>query len=276
MNQERSVALVLGALGDFVLTLPLLCALRRGGPLALWTRGPYRALLPAALADLPFVDTDGSAGALLFAEGRPLPSALSSQLRDAAAHVFLSPDPGLERRFRQAGAARVVWHCPRPTSPPHLVERFFAAAGIESPAGLLDTPVMPRSAKAAGALWLHPGSGSPAKSIPAAELAEFAIRGRALLNGPLIVSFGEADLALLEPVRKAFAARDLAFEEILCPSLRELRRRLEEEAAAFVGPDTGVTHLAAALGIAVTAVFRVTDPAIWRPLGIVRVVAPGA
>jgi ADP-heptose:LPS heptosyltransferase len=131
---------------------------------------------------------------------------------------------------------------------------------------------MPRTATAARALWLHPGSGSPAKSIPPAELAEFALQERHSPGMPLIVSFGEADTGLRTPVRKAFAQKGLSFEEVVCPSLRELRRRLEQDAGAFVGPDTGVTHLAAALGIPVTAVFRVTDPAIWRPVGRVRVV----
>ncbi len=273
MTGRPSVALTLGALGDFVLTLPLLRALQERGPLALWTRGGYRALLPAALQGIPFVDIEGPAGALLFAPGAPVPRGLAGALQGADAHLFMAPDQGFGDRLRRAGARRLVWHPPRPASPPHIVERFFVEAGIEPPAALLETPVMPRPATVrAGALWLHPGSGSPAKNIPLAELVRLARQEGAGAGRPLIVSFGEADMALQGPVRQAFAAHGLDCEAVVCPSLGELRRRLEADAAAFIGPDTGVTHLAAALGIPVTAVFRATDPAVWRPVGTVRVV----
>ena len=42
------------------------------------------------------------------------------------------------------------------------------------------------------------------------------------------------------------------------------------------GNDSGVTHLAAALGRPTTAVFVATDPAVWAPVGAhVRVVGDG-
>jgi ADP-heptose:LPS heptosyltransferase len=36
---------------------------------------------------------------------------------------------------------------------------------------------------------------------------------------------------------------------------------------AYVGNDSGVTHLAAATGIPTLAIFGPTDPAVWAPLG---------
>jgi ADP-heptose:LPS heptosyltransferase len=39
------------------------------------------------------------------------------------------------------------------------------------------------------------------------------------------------------------------------------------QAGCFVGNDSGVSHLAAALGIPTTVFFISTDPRIWRPLG---------
>ena len=38
-------------------------------------------------------------------------------------------------------------------------------------------------------------------------------------------------------------------------------------AAAFVGNDSGVSHLAAAVGTPGVVIFGPTDPARWRPLG---------
>ena len=271
MASTRQFALVLGALGDFILTLPLLCELQRRGGLALCTRGAYRALLPPALEDLAFIDLDSAAAASLFADVAALPAPVGDLLRGAIVQAFLRPDAGLERTVRRAGAAGLVWHDPRPTAPPHLVLRSFSAAGIEPPARVLETPVLRRREGNGQALWLHAGSGSAAKTLAPDWLAAAAQREAGRWAGGTIVSFGEADLPLVEPLRAAFRARDLAFTVLICPTLRELRRRLEAEAGAFIGADTGVTHLAAALGIPTTAVFRATDPAIWRPVGEVRV-----
>ena len=37
--------------------------------------------------------------------------------------------------------------------------------------------------------------------------------------------------------------------------------------AGYVGNDSGITHLAAAVGIPVVALFGPTDPAVWAPSG---------
>jgi hypothetical protein len=271
MAHDHNAALILGALGDFILTLPLLCALRRHGSLALCARGAYRVLLPDALAAGPFVDLDSALAAHLFADSAELPEALASLLRGTVVHAFMRPDAALEQTARRAGAAGLVWHDPRPTAPPHIVLRGFAAAGLEPPADVLNTPVMPRRGCTGQALWLHAGSGSPAKNLPPEWLAAAAQREAVHGAERVIVSFGEAELELLGPLQAACRERGVSFEAVISPTLGELRRRLETEAAAFIGADTGVTHLAAALGIPTTAVFRATDPAIWRPVGRVTV-----
>jgi ADP-heptose:LPS heptosyltransferase len=47
-------------------------------------------------------------------------------------------------------------------------------------------------------------------------------------------------------------------------------------ASLYVGNDSGITHLAAAAGAPVVALFGPTDPAVWAPRGPrVRVVATG-
>ncbi len=38
-------------------------------------------------------------------------------------------------------------------------------------------------------------------------------------------------------------------------------------ATAYVGNDSGITHLAAAVGTPVVALFGTTDPAVWCPRG---------
>ena len=43
--------------------------------------------------------------------------------------------------------------------------------------------------------------------------------------------------------------------------------RILRKAAAYVGNDSGITHLAAALGVPVAALFGPTDPNRWAPRG---------
>jgi ADP-heptose:LPS heptosyltransferase len=49
-------------------------------------------------------------------------------------------------------------------------------------------------------------------------------------------------------------------------SLADLCQAIKE-CSVFVGHDTGVTHLAAALGVPTIALFGPTDANVWAPLG---------
>ena len=47
-----------------------------------------------------------------------------------------------------------------------------------------------------------------------------------------------------------------------------------QTARLYIGNDSGITHLAAAVGVPVVAIFGPTDPAVWAPRGDrVRVVS---
>ncbi len=76
-------------------------------------------------------------------------------------------------------------------------------------------------------------------------------------------------MGLREGFRKVFEG--ITYQEAIDMSLAQLRLHLEQEAAEYWGADTGVTHLAAALGIPVTAFFTTTSPEIWRPCGLCRI-----
>jgi ADP-heptose:LPS heptosyltransferase len=160
-----------------------------------------------------------------------------------------------------SGAQSFVHLNPRPQVPPHAMEHMFAEAGLTPPEDLLEQSVLQRSGTGRGVLWLHPGSGSPAKNAP---LSEFAERARHS-SGPVIVSMGEVEDSEGERYRAAFA--DTGAELWRPTDVAELRDRLEREASGYVGNDSGPTHLAAALGIPTLALFLTTDPRIWRPAG---------
>jgi ADP-heptose:LPS heptosyltransferase len=207
-------------------------------------------------------------GTRLFTPGAVLPETLAN----AEAHVFSRPDPVLAGNLERHGTTRMVWHDPRPTSPPHVVAQFFANASIPLPNDWEHQASMPTTTTG-NALWIHAGSGAAGKNLPLPFLAYRGQLWQEETREPLLVSFGEADLALRDPLRDVFARHGVNYEEVVCPSLTELRTRLAREARLFVGADTGVTHLAAALGKEVLVGFRTTDPAIWRPLGNCRLLS---
>lgn len=264
---KRHVALSLGALGDFLLTLPLLRELR---PVGLLSRAVYRALLPEWLEDAAFLSIDGALGTRLFTPDAVFPAQLADLVAGAEVHVFSQPDGLLERNLSRHGASRLVWHDPRPIAPPHVVARYFATAGLPLPPDWLTSPVMP-GGEIGDSLWIHAGSGSSAKTLPIPLLVRHALDWRQETGQPVIVSYGEAELALRQPIRQAMDAAGIASEEVVCPTLGELREQLAHRARRFLGADTGVTHLAAALGKEVIVGFRATDPAIWQPIGRCRV-----
>lgn len=267
----RSVVIRQGALGDFILTLPLLRALAQRGELHLVTPTRYRALLPEDLHVASFTDSDSAAAAALFAPAvtchpQALPAPWAEMLRGAELHLFTRA-----AMLPPVNGGKLICHDPRPTNPPHAALQFLRNAGCDAPSQLLTTPMLPRSGQGRNALWIHSGSGSTHKNIPPdfwAAAAEERLQRDTL---DLVLSFGEADMDLLEPMRAACQRRRLRWREVICPTLAELKCGLRDDAVHFWGADTGVAHLAAALGIPGDVWFRCTDPGIWRPLGDVSV-----
>jgi ADP-heptose:LPS heptosyltransferase len=110
-------------------------------------------------------------------------------------------------------------------------------------------------------LCIHPGSGSEIKNWPKERFLEVARGALRLWGLPSTVLLGPA-----EEGQHAF------WSEAAGPPLSVRRglailevARVLQEAALYVGNDSGITHLAAALGLPVVALFGPTDPARWAP-----------
>ncbi len=132
--------------------------------------------------------------------------------------------------------------------------RAFAKARLLRPRGFT---LKPRY------LLVHPGSGGRWKCYPPSALRE-SLRGLSGTEIRILLGPAEEDLA---PEFRAFPVRQS----------RSLEEALEvlSEAMALVGNDSGLTHLAAALGLPVLALFGPTDPVLWAPFGErVRVLYP--
>jgi heptosyltransferase-3 len=139
------------------------------------------------------------------------------------------------------------------------VNRPLSEIGQEVPSGTTSLTV-----KTPLRLALHPGSGSDRKNWPEDRWAGLL---QALINLTpfnLLMVGGEAEgerlqrLAAALPLARTRVAQSLP--------LAELARRLAR-CQGFIGHDSGISHLAAALGLPVLLLWGTTAEAVWRPPG---------
>jgi ADP-heptose:LPS heptosyltransferase len=162
----------------------------------------------------------------------------------------------------------------------HVSELFINTLGLESKGAEAAPPQFRVNSelRQAGLQWLrdngwnmgsrlialHPGAGSELKRWPLSRFIELAQRWA--LNR-------QTSLLLIEgPAEEGWATRiaaQLAPEKwIIAKSLPlDLLTSVMDPCLFFVGNDSGLTHLAAALGMPVLALFGPTNPRHWAPLG---------
>ena len=109
---------------------------------------------------------------------------------------------------------------------------------------------------------IHPGSGSPHKCVEAWRLAEVI---------QWFIEVGMTPMLLEGPADREPCARVLSALRTPVPVIRGLNlsksAAVIAQAALYLGHDSGVTHLAAALAIPTVACFGPTNPRRWAPLG---------
>ena len=255
-----------GALGDLILTLPVLDALRtenRRSFIELWGIQPQVGLVESAdridrLDSLEF--------APLFVPG-PLPFALQRRVGafDLAVSFLSDPEEVVAGHLASAGIRRVIKAAPIRQPGVHAV--YQLASVLETLGLRLRAPVprleIARDQSREAALGFHLGSGSLQKNWPFDRWSDFAQRIAPRFER-LILMGGEADEERTRKFQRGW--RGSALEVMRQSSLPELARALGE-CAVFVGHDTGLSHLAAAVQTPTVALFGPTDPGIWRPLG---------
>jgi ADP-heptose:LPS heptosyltransferase len=116
---------------------------------------------------------------------------------------------------------------------------------------------------------LHPGSGGRHKCWPPDRYGRLCDRLTAMGYTPVLTA-GPADEGVIQAVMAgASAARPVVVDQAPLTHLAGLLTRCR----AMMGNDSGITHLAAAVGIPTIALFGPTDPAVWGPRGkTVRIV----
>jgi heptosyltransferase-2 len=113
-------------------------------------------------------------------------------------------------------------------------------------------------------LAVHPGSGSETKNWPEPKWAEFLAQLIESSNLNLLIVGGEVEGERLE--RLSGVLPSARCEVVRSLPLAELAQRLEL-CVGFVGHDSGISHLAAALGLPSLVLWADTIEEIWRPQG---------
>jgi len=233
-----------GALGDLLLSRLAVAALKEQAEhLVLCARHEARRLfLEAGLVD----------------EALPTSLSLLERLAPAEKVYLFASQPALREVLRPRFGPRVCFVPTRPSSGRHLAWQALEAVGARSipvrglrlaPRGLAPAPK--------GPLLLHPGSGGRYKCAP----LEFWQALYAFLKG-----LGQEPLFILGPAEADWAQTLGGFSWQVCTELDQALSLLRG-ARGFLGHDSGLTHLAAALGVPVWAVFGPTAWREWAPFG---------
>jgi len=273
----------LGALGDTLLLLPALAALRATFPgHTLAVAGAPAALAPARWLGLVDVTLDASAPALAqfwaFTQGvqgnAPTTHTLPPDIETAI--VWSANADEIARGLERVGVTRVL------TAPAIPADETPAAAHYLrtlAPLGVMPVPFAlhaPAGARAATEhVWqattrlpteatapvvlLHPGAGSPTKLWPLAHYRALARRLRD--EGVAVVwTAGEAD----EVIRARLD--DSPEQSYVLPTLDlATLTAVIERASVVVSGDCGVAHLAALTCVRGVALFGPTNPRVWGP-----------
>lgn len=239
----RRLAIRPGGIGDSILGFPALAHLALDAELEVWARREVLPLIDFASG----VDSIEATGLGLLGVAVP-PERLVARLRSF--DEIVSWYGAGREEFRVALGAlhpRVVFHTALPVDEGVHAADFFAAQVGEA------VPALPRievKAQASRLIVIHPFSGSAKKNW---QLERYLLLGRWLEASGRAVQF------VVAPQQNLAGAR-------VVEDLAELGGVLAG-ASLYVGNDSGITHLAAAVGANVLALFGASDATVWAPRG---------
>jgi len=260
-----------GAIGDFILTLPAIAALRQQFPEAyLEVLGyPHIAQLAVAAGLVERVQSI-EAGPLagFFARRGTLSSHLADYFSefDLIVSYLYDPDRIFQENVARCTTAQFIEAPHRPDENLGIHAAKVYLKPLERLA-IFDADHVPRlsfEGKKGKELQiaLHPGSGSERKNWPEAKWADLMAHfiNQSSLN--LLLVGGEAEGERLQRLAAALPPRRVRVAQSL--PLAELGSLLER-CVAFVGHDSGISHLAGAVGLPGLLLWGGSRQEIWKP-----------
>ncbi len=273
-----------GSLGDVLLSLPTLCAIRQLWPsrgLTLAARGEIGGFLQQCREIDQSLSLDGAAWSSLWTLGGNVPAELRRLFEqcDAAVAWLARGQEEMTTLFTSAGIGDVRIGSPHGAGlrSVHQAERYGEAVRIGIQPDSADCRLaLPESMVKEGARLLakqgvdpssvvvivHPGSGSRHKCLPPSRLCEVISAAAERGWRPVMVG-GPADGNLVALVQEGLTKPVSTVTNLPLSAVAGLLTH----ATAYLGHDSGLTHLAALLGVPTIAMFGPTDPTRWAPRG---------
>jgi len=260
-----------GAIGDFILTLPVFSSLRETfrsaviGCLAPAGRGELA--MAAGLAD-EIQDLGKREWAEFFVSDGDLDPERVKWLSQFDLVVSFLHDPRRvwANNLRRICSARLLEGCSRPSEEGRLHASKVLLSVLEE-IGISRLNSLPQiNVGAAGTgrydLTVHPGSGSESKNWPVAKWCEFLSKWLEINRGRVLVVGGEAEIGKLDLIQKAVSSKQVDFlENVPLPELAQMLKC----SRVFMGHDSGISHLSAALGVQSVILWGATNRIVWAP-----------
>ena len=279
-----------GAIGDFLLTLPAIGMLREAFPhvrleilgyehiISLATSGGYadatRSIEYAAMAG--FFNPKGTLD--------PELAAYFASFQQVVSYLY-DPDGFFAGNLRRSGVKNLIEasskideegdHAVRQLAQP--LERLALYLHDDGELLLRPSPeaqgfadrFLQNVSDARPIVAIHPGSGGERKNWPPecwVEIGRFLLEQQSETRPHLLLVGGESDGKTLAALRAAWQPLTdkgdlLLAESVPLPNLAALLARCR----LFLGHDSGISHLAAAVGARCVLLFGPTDPDIWAP-----------
>jgi heptosyltransferase-2 len=275
VSSPRGKILVIrgGAIGDFILTLPAIAALRQQFPEAHLEVLGYPHIVQLALAG-GLVDRAQSIEARALAGFFARHGKLSENLCDYFSEFDIivsylyDPDEIFRTNIARCSTAQFIVGLHRPDEQEGIHATKVFLKPLERLA-IFDADPVPRLTLNAqpstlNEIALHPGSGSERKNWPEERWAELIDQLLHSTTLSLLLVGGEAEGERLQRLAAALPPTRCKVAQSL--PLAQLARMLEC-CVAFLGHDSGISHLATALGLPAVILWADTKEEIWRPQG---------
>jgi len=255
---KRTLVVHTGGLGDFLLACPSIQQLDTEGPVELLGNQERLALAVAGgIAERAASLDSADFGSILTNSTKQLRAYLK---RFDRAVVWMRDEDGqIARTLSDCGIETVHVNAGIPPKEWSQHASLYYTTRLNMPRAT-DFSLAITPAKVQVDILIHPGSGSNSKNWPLQSFLRLAHsleeRGRAVrwCLGPAEREREEIQTAINEELT-VYPETPLALARVLRATQH------------YIGNDSGVSHLAAAVGCPTTVLFGPTDPAVWAPRG---------
>jgi len=252
-----------GALGDFITAIPAIILWKKQGgekKITFLGRREHGQLGIKAGLFTACIDIESAQSTKFFSK-KPGKAMLQQWAHYFSAFLFCESNSPVYQNLRSAGIQELILHAPFPPKGQWIVDYHISAVQRERqkhPHNLVQnlfSPLFHNDQTKKRPIIIHPGSGSPKKNWPLKRFLTVASRLRQKKHSITWVTGPAENNLRFPPGDSQYHTPHL---DQIIPILRN--------AALYIGNDSGITHLAAALGCPTIALFGPSDHRIWSPM----------